>query len=202
MRTAAVLIVTALLIAPPVAVSCPKIQPLHCVENAREEFTDRLARVTAITIIQWITDMKKTKPMTATELRERCPAAANMLALALQSSIDWEADFNRKVAVLETCLNARSGRYQVKLANVGNPDFRQDPDHPLPETTCGWARVETLRQASDLCRLYISFYHLGGGNWSGGEITDSSTGLVLGYVSYNGRIWSSKTYEKEILCES
>ena len=41
---------------------------------------------------------------------------------------------------------------------------------------------------------------LGGGNW--GEAVLSENGVLLGYVSYNGRVWSGKYWEgvsKEVL---
>lgn len=85
-------------------------------------------------------------------------------------------------------MNRRGTKFSVKLSNVGNPDHRQDPRRALPDTTCGWAHVDTLAEASQICRTYIAFYDLGGGNWSGGEITNAD-GLVIGRVSYNGRVW-------------
>jgi hypothetical protein len=106
----------------------------------------------------------------------------------------------RDVMRLNNALNApATGKYQVKLWNAGNPDYRQDHTKPLPDTAVGWAQVDSFKEASELCRLYIEFYDLGGGNWTGGEITDQS-GLVVARVSYNGRVWEAGKYaEKEIL---
>lgn len=108
----------------------------------------------------------------------------------------WEADFNDKLAKLETALNAITGKYQVQLSNVGNPDHRQDPSRPLPETTCGWARVNTFQEAAALCQLYITFYDLGGGNWSGGDITETTSGLVVAYVTYGGNLYESRKLKR------
>ena len=121
-------------------------------------------------------------------------------------------NFEKSVVKLEAALNRKAALYSVKLSNVGNPDYRQDETRPLPETTCGWAHVDTLAECSDLCRLYISFYDLGGGNWSGGQIMRND-GLMVGRVSYNGRIWDNarieadrkelEAYKKELeLCAS
>ena len=90
---------------------------------------------------------------------------------------------------LERALNSKGLPFSVKLSNVGNPDHRQDSRRPLPETTCGWAQVSTLKEAVELCRLYMSFYDLGSGNWSGGLITRNADGVTVGRVSYNGRVW-------------
>lgn len=95
---------------------------------------------------------------------------------------------------LEVGLNTRGTKYKVKLSNVGNPDHRQDPRRNLPDTTCGWAHVETLRECAQMCGDYITFYDLGGGNWNGGEIVDDR-GVVVGRVSYNGRVWDSNGKE-------
>ena len=54
-------------------------------------------------------------------------------------------------AALDHCLTPsairkRGGKYTVKLTNVGNPDYRQDPNRPLPDTFCAeahkvWTRL-------------------------------------------------------------
>jgi hypothetical protein len=83
------------------------------------------------------------------------------------------------------------GRYRVKLSNCGNPDYGQDCRRALPDTFCGWARVESLEAAATLCRVYLSYFELGGGNWTGGEVADMEQGgLIVGQVSFNGRVWS------------
>lgn len=112
----------------------------------------------------------------------------------------------QKADRLEAALNRKAAKFSVRLSNVGNPDFRQDSRRPLPDTTCGLAHVNTLKEAVELCLLYISFYDLGSGNWSGGEIVRNSNGLVIGHVSYNGRVWEKAgrdwTPETKELCVS
>lgn len=55
-------------------------------------------------------------------------------------------------------------------------------------------RVETLKEASQISCQYIDFYELGGGNWNGGNITDAA-GIVIGKVSFNGRVWDNNGKE-------
>jgi hypothetical protein len=95
-------------------------------------------------------------------------------------------------------IRRRGGKFAVKLSNVGNPDFRQDCTRPLPGVPVAWAHVGTIREASELCRAYIAYYDLGGGNWNGGEIVRNADGLVLGRVSYNGRVWATDNKELAI----
>ncbi len=104
----------------------------------------------------------------------------------------FEMQLEEQVGKLELALNRKGAKLSVKLSNVGNPDYRQDPRRPLPETTCGWAHVDTLKEAVELCLLYISFYDLGGGNWNGGLITRNEDGLTIGKVGYNGRVWADE----------
>jgi hypothetical protein len=75
----------------------------------------------------------------------------------------------------------------VLLQSRGNPDFRQDPERPLsPEVVVA---VGSLAAAASACREYIGEWDLGGGNWTGGKITNRA-GDVVGKVSYNGRVFS------------
>lgn len=104
---------------------------------------------------------------------------------------------DNEIEILERALNRKTGQFQVKLSNVGNPDYRQDPRRPLPDTTVGWARVDTLKEAVAICRAYIRFYDLGGGNWNGGLINRTDNGLVVGKVSYNGRVWPDEKWTPE-----
>lgn len=87
---------------------------------------------------------------------------------------------------------------EVLLANRGNPDFRQDPSRPLPETVSGvWAPVADLGEASAACRAYIDENGLGGGNWAGGQIRDAATRCPVGWVSYNGKVWADQDFKAD-----
>ncbi|ORE97757.1 hypothetical protein [Aurantimonas sp. 22II-16-19i] len=79
---------------------------------------------------------------------------------------------------------------EVYLANVGNPDFNEDPGHPLPLTRSGfWFPVADLRHASKICGHYISTFDLGGGNWAGGVVRRREDQTAVARISYNGRAW-------------
>lgn len=81
-------------------------------------------------------------------------------------------------------------RYAVLLANRGNPDFGQHPDHPLPDAPADKAALASdYAEASRLCRDYIREHGLGVGSWAGGDIVDRQTKKPAGYVSYNGCVW-------------
>lgn len=81
---------------------------------------------------------------------------------------------------------------KVKLASVGNPDFRQDPDQPLygcePNKIIP---VKSFKDARELCMKFIEENDLGSGNWDGGEILNDKD-EVIAHVSYNGRVWEGK----------
>lgn len=73
---------------------------------------------------------------------------------------------------------------KVKLSSCPNPDYRQT-EAPAPSQV---VEVESLEEASKVCRAYITEHELGGGNWSGGDVLDDS-GQKIARISYNGRIW-------------
>jgi hypothetical protein len=85
-------------------------------------------------------------------------------------------------------------RYAVVLASVGNIDFGQDHRRSLPGVPRRVVHVDTLYEASQRCRAYIRDNELGGGNWSGGKVTDTTTHKEVAYVSYNGRVWQPGPY--------
>jgi hypothetical protein len=97
---------------------------------------------------------------------------------------------------IERSLNRRTNsRYSVQLSNVGNPDHRQDPSGPLYDTVVGWARVDSLEEAVEMCQLYLTYYDLGSGNWNGGMVTNGD-GLIIARVSSNGRLWAEPSGEE------
>jgi len=94
-------------------------------------------------------------------------------------------------------IRRRQGVFTVKLCSVGNPDFRQYPERPLPGVPSALTHVASLVEARDLCRHYIAYYELGGGNWNGGEVVRISDGLVIGRFSYNGCLWPDEPWTEE-----
>lgn len=53
--------------------------------------------------------------------------------------------------------------------------------------------VSSLKEASVVCRKYISHFNLGSGNFIGGRIIDDDCNFVA-RVSYNGRVWDSENW--------
>ncbi|GAG83493.1 unnamed protein product [marine sediment metagenome] len=91
-----------------------------------------------------------------------------------------------------TCVAGKGGikGMRVTLASVGNPDFRQDPDFPLYGSEANKiVKVKSFKEASNVCRKFISRNELGSGNWDGGDILDDK-GKKIARVSYNGRVWT------------
>ena len=74
----------------------------------------------------------------------------------------------------------------VTLSSVGNPDHGQYYGKNVLSPTLR-VEVKNLREASKVCRAYITRYWLGGGNWTGGLIQQGNR--VLGRVSYSGLVW-------------
>lgn len=77
----------------------------------------------------------------------------------------------------------------VTLKHAKNPDiaggYWQEPvDPPKAQKV----EVASLAEASQACRAYIERNGLGGGNWTGGNVTDN--GKTIARVSYNGRVWA------------
>lgn len=84
-------------------------------------------------------------------------------------------------------------KYKVKLSSVGNPDFGQNPNaRKYGAEKNKFVACESFKQASELCIQFIRDNELGGGNWSGGLITES--GKAVARVSYNGRVWEGSAY--------
>lgn len=80
---------------------------------------------------------------------------------------------------------------KVKLTNVGNPDFRQDPTKPVWGTKNKIITVKSLKEARDVCREYIEDNDLGSGNWTGGQVYEMNNKQIA-HISYNGRIWEGE----------
>ena len=80
----------------------------------------------------------------------------------------------------------------VTLSHRRNPDivggYWQLPVDPGRDRKVA---CSSLADASRICREYIERNSLGGGNWTGGKITDTSGKGTLGRVSYNGRIFGN-----------
>ena len=85
---------------------------------------------------------------------------------------------------------------KVELASVNNIDFNERDKNIRSRQVV----VTGFAEARSVCREYIRDNDLGGGNWTGGTIRDAHN-RVVGYVSYNGRVWEwdGKSIKKEIV---
>lgn len=54
-------------------------------------------------------------------------------------------------------------------------------------------QVETLKNASKLCREFIHHFNLGSSSWIGGRVINKA-GHPIAFISYNGRIWENNQY--------
>lgn len=78
-------------------------------------------------------------------------------------------------------------KYKVVLTAHGNIDHGANPYAMVaPPLNVFADTIEELQQA---VRDYIEEYDLGGGNWTGGQVSETATGKKVGYISYNGRYW-------------
>lgn len=94
-------------------------------------------------------------------------------------------------------------RMLVSLSSVGNPDFGQDPNRPVPYVKDSLQIIPDLSAAQRFCLSYIEENDLGGGNWSGGQVYTDENGMMqeVAQVSYNGRAWSTDG-EHRLLAEA
>lgn len=79
--------------------------------------------------------------------------------------------------------------YTLTLSHAPNPALTNGYwDSPAQSGTPQTLEIDSIEQASDLCRRYIDGNGLGSGNWSGGQIHDES-GELVGRIAYNGRFF-------------
>jgi hypothetical protein len=86
-------------------------------------------------------------------------------------------------------------RYTMTLKSVGNPDFAQY----VPVSEPSVVEAETLAELRNACDAYIRKWDLGGGNWTNPAVREDRK--VVGYFSYNGRLWSRNHGGAEILIQ-
>lgn len=79
--------------------------------------------------------------------------------------------------------------YSLTFSIHGNPDYGDSLDWSESHTITGNTIVE-IRKAM---LAFQGENNVGGGNW--GEATLTNNGKLIGYVSYNGRVWASKYWE-------
>lgn len=84
--------------------------------------------------------------------------------------------------------------YKVILSAHGNIDHDEDPfEEILPGRT---ALADTIEECRKIVREFIDTTDIGAGNWTGGEVYDTTTNEQIGYISYNSRYWSMEEWIK------
>jgi len=81
--------------------------------------------------------------------------------------------------------------YSIKTEVFGNPDYGQNPNRPPYGV-----RVKTLKAIafSELLEKIVQWQadnDIGGGNWMNPALMRN--GEIIGYMSYNGKIWSDQS---------
>lgn len=78
----------------------------------------------------------------------------------------------------------------LTLSHCPNPDIDGGYwDEATDPRAAVSVAVDDFAAASAAARAYIERNGLGGGNWSGGDITQGRNSRVIAHVSYNGRVW-------------
>jgi hypothetical protein len=78
--------------------------------------------------------------------------------------------------------------WEVFFKVYPNPDLGQYGNMGLPET---WRAVDSPEQASRVVRSFLDIHGLGSGNWGPESRRRRRDGVIVGKVSYNGRLWGT-----------
>jgi hypothetical protein len=84
-------------------------------------------------------------------------------------------------------------KYFVKLEALPNSDYDLTNYRATVYIPARKEEVGSLKDAAAKCRWFIEYYELGGGNWTGGEVTNEA-GEIIARISYNGRIWDPRPW--------
>lgn len=79
-------------------------------------------------------------------------------------------------------------RYTVELTAHGNIDHGENPYEALAGVEQTTRSADTIEELQKIVRDYIEEHNLGGGQWTGGKVTEN--GKEIGRISYNGRYWT------------
>lgn len=55
--------------------------------------------------------------------------------------------------------------------------------------------IKTIKEASELCSVFINKFNLGSSNWAGGKIVNQNFDFIA-TVSYNGRVWYNEDWRQ------
>lgn len=79
--------------------------------------------------------------------------------------------------------------YSIKTKVCGNPDYGQDPLKPPYGIDIELLQADDLSQLKALVREWQYENDIGGGNWANPAVYKNNK--VMGYMSYNGKVWDS-----------
>lgn len=92
-------------------------------------------------------------------------------------------------------------KYVVELRSVGNPDHGQDPGRPMWGVDEQYPECETIAAAQGLVLAWIETNRVGGGNFIPARLLccAGKKWKVVGWFSYNGRLWADMKCTGEII---
>jgi hypothetical protein len=82
--------------------------------------------------------------------------------------------------------------YSIRTEVCGNPDFGQNPNKPPYGVRITTLKAKTFTELREKVSAWIGENDIGGGNWL--EPALMRDGSLIGYMSYNGRIWATNTW--------
>lgn len=82
--------------------------------------------------------------------------------------------------------------FEIKTEVCGNPDYGQNPRKPPYGVRIKTIKAKTFDDLLDQVREWQHDNDIGGGNWC--EPALMRDGSLIGYMSYNGRIWATNTW--------
>ena len=85
--------------------------------------------------------------------------------------------------------------YQIKPIVWGNPDYGQDPNKPPYGIKPQTIKSDDINELKKKVREWQYENDVGGGNWGSPAVYQD--GKVLGYMSYNGKIWDKSVWDNK-----
>ena len=82
--------------------------------------------------------------------------------------------------------------YTIKTKVCGNPDFGQNPNKPPYGVRITTLKAKTFTELLKKVREWFVENDIGGGNWQQPALM--CNGSLIGYMSYNGKIWATNTW--------
>jgi len=85
--------------------------------------------------------------------------------------------------------------YQIKPIVWGNPDYGQDPNKPPYGVKPQTIKSDDIKELKKKVREWQYENDVGGGNWGSPAVYQD--GKILGYMSYNGKIWDKSVWDNK-----